>query len=94
LPDIEEGEGNGGGNGGSAGVVVGQARVMVQKSMKSRPGAMKRKEKVEKMERERFNANLVEMSKGAGGQSAVAERWEALKRHVQQTAARKGEFVK
>ena len=74
--------------------MVGQARVMVQKSMKSRPGAMKRKERLERMERERFNANLVEMSKVTGSESAVADRWAALKNHVQSTAAKKAEFVK
>lgn len=36
------------------------------KSLKSRPGATKRKEKLEKMERERFGRNLAQLTAGSG----------------------------
>ena len=68
--------------------------------MKSRPGAMKRKEKLEKMERDRFNKNLAQMAQAksstpaGAGSSAYADRWAALKSHVQSTMEVKPEFVK
>lgn len=61
--------------------------------MKSRPGAMKRKEKLEKMEKERFNQNLVQLASAAKG-GAVQDRWAALKNHVQSTMEVKSEFAK
>ena len=73
--------------------VVGQARVR-HKSLKSRPGAMKRREKLEKMERERFGMNLKQMV-GCNGSnnSAVGSRWAALKTFVESTAEKKAEFA-
>lgn len=53
---------------------------------------MKRKEKLEKMERERFNANLVQMASSTGG-AGLANRWAALKNHVQSNTEKKPEFV-
>ncbi|KAI9859657.1 MAG: hypothetical protein M1813_006588 [Trichoglossum hirsutum] len=52
------------------GIVVGDARVR-QGSLKSRPGAMKRKGKVEKMERERFSKNMAQLVVGGAGPPAV-----------------------
>ena len=73
--------------------VVGQARVR-HKSLKSRPGAMKRKEKLEKMERERFGMNLAQMGGSNGSNSsAVGSRWAALKIFVESTAEKKAEFA-
>ena len=78
--------------------VVGQARVR-HKSLKSRPGAMKRKEKLEKTERERFGMNLAQMVGSTQAQaygpnnSAVGSRWAALKTFVESTAERKAEFA-
>ncbi|KAF1955367.1 hypothetical protein CC80DRAFT_505702 [Byssothecium circinans] len=74
-------------------VVVGQAKVRrkTMKSMKSRPGAMKRKEKLERAEKERFNANLAQM---VGTSNPVSDRWAALKNHVQNSMEVKPEFVK
>jgi hypothetical protein len=85
LPDLDD---EAGGDGGDSEVVIGQAKIQ-RKSLKSRPGAMKRKEKLETMERERFNANLVQMSGGMG----VADRWAALKNHVRSTVEQKAEFA-
>lgn len=68
--------------------------------MKSRPGAMKRKEKLEKMEKERFNMNMAQMagasaaSAGATSGTAIADRWAALKNHVKSTMEVKPEFAK
>ena len=67
---------------------MGQAKIQ-RKSLKSRPGALKRKEKLQKMEMERFNANLAQMSTASG----VADRWAALKNHVKSTVEQKAEFA-
>lgn len=83
LPGLEETNEN-----GDSEVVVGQAKIQ-KKSLKSRPGATKRKEKLQKMEMERFNANLVQMSSGV----AIADRWAALKNHVKSTVEQKPEFA-
>lgn len=70
---------------------TGQAKIQ-RKSLKSRPGAMKRKEKLEKMEKERFNQNLVQLASGTQG-GATQDRWAALKGHVQSTMEVKPEFA-
>ena len=44
--------------------VVGQARIR-HKSLKSRPGAMKRKEKLERIERERMEKNMAQLASSA-----------------------------
>ena len=78
--------------------VVGQARVR-HKSLNSRPGATKRKEKLEKTERERFGMNLAQMVGSTQAQaygpnnSAVGSRWAALKTFVESTAEKKAEFA-
>ncbi|KAF2751158.1 hypothetical protein M011DRAFT_483123 [Sporormia fimetaria CBS 119925] len=72
---------------GNKEVTVGQARIL-RKSLKSRPGALKRKEKLEREERERFNKNLKEMSAAV----KVQDRWAALKMHVKSTVEQKAEF--
>lgn len=76
-------------------IEVGQAKIQRKalKSMKSRPGAMKRKEKLEKMEMDRFNKNLVQLANNSQG-NAVQDRWAALKSHVQNNMEVKPEFVK
>ncbi|MCJ1364233.1 hypothetical protein MMC16_003342 [Acarospora aff. strigata] len=78
------------------------------KSLKSRPGAMKRKEKLETMERERFSRNMAQMvgatatapAKGAEqtgaisvtGSTTSSSRWAALRGFIQQTMEQKPEF--
>jgi hypothetical protein len=95
LPGLEDDftTADGSGNGE---VVLGQAKIH-RKSLKSRPGAMKRKEKIERMERERFNANLAQMaaatSAEGGRENAIADRWAALKNHVRNTVEQKPEFA-
>ena len=94
LPDFEEGEEG----------ELGQAKIK-QTSMKSRPGATKRREKLEKMERERFGKNMAQLaagtvnepvaniSEGAPEQSATSSRWAALRGFISQTMEQKPEFI-
>jgi hypothetical protein len=57
LPDLQDLGGLGGGDAAAEGKIK-------QKSMRSRPGATKRKEKLEKMERERFGKNMAQLVAG------------------------------
>ncbi|KAI8933679.1 hypothetical protein NX059_009397 [Plenodomus lindquistii] len=89
LPGLE-------GDGANGEIEIGQARITQKnpmKSMKSRPGALKRKEKLEKLEMDRFNKNLVQLATATPG-AAVQDRWAALKNHVQGNMEIKPEFVK
>lgn len=78
--------------GGDGEVEVGQAKIQ-RKSLKSRPGATKRKEKLVKTEMDRFNKNLAQLAGSSTG-SGVQDRWAALKSHVQNTMEVKPEFEK
>ncbi|KXG54218.1 uncharacterized protein PGRI_073620 [Penicillium griseofulvum] len=72
-----------------------QVNVIKQKTLKHKPGAMKRREKLEKLERDRFNKNLTEMSNitsapAANGEASTqsnptAGRWSALRNFISQT---------
>ncbi|CAG7973357.1 unnamed protein product [Penicillium salamii] len=74
---------------------VSQANVIKQKTLRHKPGALKRREKLEKLERDRFNKNLTDMSKittpvaapaGETTQSnPTAGRWSALRSFISQT---------
>jgi Ribosome biogenesis protein SLX9 len=77
----------------------GGATLLRKKSLRSRPGALKRKAKVERGERERFNKNLAQMvgvagenGAGAASPAATSTRWAALRGFVSQTLERKEEF--
>lgn len=77
-----------------------------RRSMKSRPGALKRREKIDKGERERFARNLAEMSgkrtefaTGEGGVSVnvengshVHDRWTALRGFIARTMEQRPEL--
>lgn len=92
LADALPGLGNEGTNGE---VELGQAKVTQRnsmKSIKSRPGALKRKEKLEKQEMDRFNKNLAQLATTSPG-AAVQARWAALKNHVQGNMEIKPEFA-
>lgn len=77
-------------------VVLGEAKIK-HRSLKSRPGAMKRKEKLEKMERERFGKNMAQLvetavPKPAAGStesedagSSKTSSWAALRGFISQT---------
>ncbi len=99
LPEDGKGAtamGEGGRSRGAALRAQANVNIIQRKSMKSRPGAMKRREKVDKGERERFAKNLAEMSgrrtqgtgensaKPGGGQQAHG-RWAALRGFIAQT---------
>ena len=71
--------------------------------MKSRPGAMKRREKIDQGERERFAKNLAQMAASTGlasggsieqtnGTPLMSQRWAALKGFVSQTLEQKPEM--
>jgi hypothetical protein len=93
LPGLEE-------DGAGGAKEVGQARIMpsqprqILDSMKSGRGAAKRREKLNKVEKERFNANLVQLASAKQGETAVQDRWAALKSHVQSNMEVKPEFAK
>ena len=91
LPDEEGVEG--------AKTVLGNAKI-THRSLKSQPGAMKKKENLEKMERERFEKNmaqLAELRSSAGDTNVNATQirpgatggrgsaWAALRGFIQQT---------
>jgi hypothetical protein len=85
---------------GDAERVVGDAKIR-HKSLKSRPGATKRREKLEKMERERFGKNMAQLAAGGAGatseeaqKTATANKWAALRGFISQTLEQKPEFVK
>jgi hypothetical protein len=98
LPDFDD-DGNGGER------TVGDAKIR-HTSLKSRPGATKRREKLEKMERERFGKNMAQLSASTEAVAAVegqdqttsapgtASRWAALRGFISQTLEQKPEFVK
>ncbi len=106
LPeDEDEAPGPAGGKTSRGAALRKQANVNIihRKSMKSRPGALKRREKVDKGERERFAKNLAEMSgkktNRMGEDAAVAgsgyqadNRWAALRGFIAQTMEQKPEM--
>ncbi|KAL2868738.1 FAM207/SLX9 family protein [Aspergillus lucknowensis] len=71
-----------------------QVNVIKQKTLKHKPGALKRKEKIEKLERERFAKNMAQMSSihaptGPGSEpdtaTSASSRWAALRGFISQT---------
>ena len=73
-----------------------QVNVIKQKTLRHKPGSLKRREKMERLERDRFNKNLTEMSKitsapAANNGEASTEsnpttgRWSALRNFISQT---------
>jgi len=93
-----------GGRSGRGAALREQANVSIihRKSIKSRPGALKRREKVDQGERERFAKNLAEMrgKKANPGESSITpndgqqthSRWAALRNFISQTMERKPEL--
>ena len=78
-----------------------QANIIKHKTLKHRPGAMKRKEKMEKLERDRFINNMAQMSAieqaapklqqhtetqpTSTESSSTSNRWAALRGFISQT---------
>lgn len=67
----------------------------MKKGLKSRPGAMKRKETLLKSECERFGKNLAILESGKGGEaaSAPASGWAMLRGFIGATIEKKEEFL-
>lgn len=95
LPDTSSGK--------SKEVVVGDAKIR-HRSLKSRPGAMKRKEKQVIAEKDRFNKNMAQMMAPAvdeqaeqdlpgsvHAQSKSRNKWAALRGFIQQTMEQRSE---
>lgn len=90
--------------GGAAGNdVKDQVNIIRRKSMKSRPGAMKRREKVDQGERERFAKNMAQMTVSTasasktstdqtGGVATSSQKWAALRGFISQTLEQKPEM--
>lgn len=72
-----------------------QANVIKQKTLRHKPGALKRKQQIEKTERERFAKNMVQLSgvdsergpnpESNAEQACTSNRWAALRNFVSQT---------
>ncbi|OJJ43232.1 hypothetical protein ASPZODRAFT_146254 [Penicilliopsis zonata CBS 506.65] len=74
-----------------------QVNIIKHKTLRHKPGALKRKEKIEKLERDRFAKNMAQMTgiqaapPAAGGenpdseQSSTSNRWAALRNFISQT---------
>ena len=106
LPDAGEQVQQQGVNGGSG--IASQVNVIKHKSLKHRPGALKRKEKLDRVERERFGKNMAQMAGGIGqvsqvqneqstanaGAGATSARWAALRSFISQTMEQNPEFRK
>ncbi|KAL3454668.1 ribosome biogenesis protein SLX9-domain-containing protein [Aspergillus insuetus] len=78
-----------------------QVNIIKQKTLKHKPGALKRKEKLEKSERDRFAKNMAQMSSiPAATQSnsepdagnTVSNRWAALRGFISQTMEQQPAF--
>lgn len=70
---------------------------MKLKTLKSRPGALKRKQKMEESEKERFGKNLASMSapaQAAPGAGDSSNRWAALRGFIGQTLEQNPGFAK
>lgn len=75
-----------------------QAHIIKHKTLKNRPGAMKRKEKMEQLERDRFMKNMSQMNTvesnaptpqtaepNATESNSTTSRWAALRGFISQT---------
>ncbi|CAL5865957.1 uncharacterized protein PFLUO_LOCUS164 [Penicillium psychrofluorescens] len=84
LPEAEE-----------AGDASSQVNVIKQKTLRHKPGAMKQREKLEKVERDRFAKNMAQMSsltpptnnnaEPNSDASATTSRWSALRNFISST---------
>ena len=95
LPDVTT-EDNGA-------TVVGDARIR-HKSLKSKPGAMRKKDRLERLEMDRFSKNLAQMAhitetlhssapsaetmQVEGAGKGLSQRWAALRNHIHSTLDR------
>jgi hypothetical protein len=76
-----------------------QINVIKQKTLKHKPGAMKRREKLERMERDRFAKNMAQMSSiettaidSGNDSTSTSNRWAALRSFISQTMVQQPAF--
>jgi Ribosome biogenesis protein SLX9 len=88
LPDLEE---------QMVKAKTGQSSVTGFKSLGSKPGVRKKREKIEREERERFGKNLAVLSmakpasgKAGGETSDTSNRWAALRAHLHTSMGEQG----
>lgn len=62
-----------------------QVNIIKRKSMKSRPGALKRREKLDKGERDRFTKNMAQMATTQSQTGGTSDKWAALRGFISQT---------
>lgn len=75
LPDADDDDTSAAvGRGGAGADLASQANVIQHKSLKHRPGALKRKEKLDRLERDRFGKNMAQMVGGISDQKDEAAR--------------------
>lgn len=67
---------------------------MEMKSLKHKPGAMKKKFEMEGRERERFGKNLAGLMSGKGGDEGQGDRWAALRSFIGGTMERDAAFAR
>lgn len=86
-----------------------QINVIKRKSLKSKPGAMKRREKLDKSERDRFAKNMAQLAPSTAKESdgvnipktpqsnqpapSTSQRWAALRGFISQTLETKPELA-
>ncbi|GFF35243.1 hypothetical protein IFM61606_02494 [Aspergillus udagawae] len=79
-----------------------QVNIIKQKTLQHKPGAMKRRQKLEKLERDRFAKNMAQMSaiqtnvqpdaKPQNEASSASNRWAALRNFISQTMEQQPAF--
>jgi hypothetical protein len=79
-----------------------QVNIIKQKTLQHKPGAMKRRQKLEKVERDRFAKNMAQMATVQTNVQPVAEtqnepsstsnRWAALRNFISQTMEQQSAF--
>lgn len=76
---------------------VGQAKIKLR-SLKSKPGALKRKAKLEQQEKLRFGVNMAQLVGTGGGDqgktdtNGASNKWEQLRKFISSTMEQKDEF--
>ena len=62
-----------------------QVNIIKRKSMKSRPGALKRREKLDRGERDRFTKNMAQLATTTSQTGDTSDKWAALRGFISQT---------
>jgi Ribosome biogenesis protein SLX9 len=62
-----------------------QVNIIKRKSLKSRPGALKRREKLDKGERDRFTKNMAQLATTTSQAGDPSNKWATLRGFISQT---------